>query len=110
MMNWNTPLLYSKLLIHIQQLYCRYRWCDAAHPFWLFYWQWKKYKASLIHELLTGCYRSQPKIGYNTFGYRDPIYQYQDALMQKLLYQIIKRKRHIVRRSRHIDDSQSGKQ
>ena len=68
----------------------RYRWCDAAHPFWLFYWQWKEYKASLIHEFITGYYPSQPKIGYNTFGYRDPIYQFQDALMQKLLYQIIK--------------------
>ena len=90
MMNWNTHLLYSNLLIYIQQLYLRYRWCDAAHPFWLFYWQWKKYKASLIHEFITGYYRSQPKIGYNTFGYRDPIYQFQDALMQKLLYQIIK--------------------
>ena len=90
MMNWNTHLLYSNLLIYIQQLYLRYRWCDAAHPFWLFYWQWKKYKASLIHEFITGYYRSQPKIGYNTFGYRDPIDQFQDALMQKLLYQIIK--------------------
>ena len=89
-MNWKKSLLYSQLLMLVQRLYLRYRWCDAKHPFWRFYWQWKEQRVSLIRDFIAGHYLPQPKIGYNAYGDRDPIFYYQDALMQKLLYRIIK--------------------
>ena len=89
-MNWKPSSLYPQLIILVQRLYLRYRWCDASHPFWVFYWQWKEQGASLVREFIEGRYQSQPKMGYNAYGHRDPLYLYQDALLQKILYRIIK--------------------
>ena len=74
----------------VHQLYQRYRWCDAGHPFWVFYRQWKGQGLSLLDDFSAGRYHSQPKIGYHAFGICEPRHSIQDSLFHKLLYRIIK--------------------
>ena len=74
----------------VHQLYQRYRWCDAGHPFWVFYRQWKDQGLMLLDDLIAGHYQAQPKIGYNAFGECQPRHTFQDSVFHKLLYRIIK--------------------
>ena len=89
-MKWQLTSLYPAALTLVYQWYQRYRFCDAGHPFWGFYRQWKSQGLSLIDDLMTGCYHSSPKIGYNAYGECLPRYTFEDSMVHKLLYQIIK--------------------
>ena len=74
----------------VHQLYQRYRFCDAGHPSWTFHRQWKDQGLMLLDDFSAGRYPVQPKIGYNAFGECQPRYTFQDSLLHKLLYRIIK--------------------
>ncbi len=45
---------------------------------------------SLLDDFSAGRYQVQPKKGYNAFGEYHPRYTFQDNLLHKLLYRIIK--------------------
>ena len=47
-MNWKLTSLYPMALTLVHQLYQRYRFCDAGHPFWMFYRQWKDQGLTLL--------------------------------------------------------------
>ena len=77
-------------LILVHKDYQRFRFCDAGHPFWVFYRQWKDQGLTFLDDFSAGRYPVQPKIGYNAFGECQPRYTFQDSLLHKLLYRIIK--------------------
>ena len=60
-MNWKLTSLYPMALTLVHQLYQRYRFCDAGHPFWMFYRQWKDQRqhASLCGVRITLVTRRQ---------------------------------------------------
>ena len=64
-MNWKFTSLYPMALILVHKDYQRFRFCDAGHPFWVFYRQWKDPGLMLLEDFSAGRYPVQPKIGYN---------------------------------------------
>ena len=55
-MNWKLTSLYPMALILVHIDYQRFRFCDAGHPFWVFYRQRKDQDLTLLEDFSAGCY------------------------------------------------------
>ena len=87
---WHQARLIQSYWQEVQKLFTNYRTYQANHPFWLFYWAWKKNRWSCIKQLRQARLLPQPMIGYKYWGESEPMWSYQDSIIQKMIYKILK--------------------
>ena len=90
MMKWQSITINRMIQHFMNRLYQCYRLRHANHPFWIFYCDCKQYSDNLVKAVIQGHYQMQPMIGYRFYGHCEAFSSFQDVLVQKILYRIIK--------------------